>query len=578
MVRFTFDMKEYLPTNMLRFFLLQALSACAFSHSRYDKALLQGPLHHELPMRRQAPQDPNGALSHGLPLHLQAPPGGIDPLPPAAKPEEVVRHPKHHKHKARHAEKAHNAHHEHHENATKHSAEKAALSPKHHKKGDHHAKQPKEGADHAKVHGQASHHHAPDDESLSLAYLLIGGVGALMVVFHFASCRSLEIKLATWRVLNMTLSIFVAVLLYGTLKEFIVHTFEPSHRAMVVTTLAIFVIFFVGSHVVLFKLKGGDPTQLQAWGTILAHMCGFAAMYSFADLQILHSLEVGFWGYFLMVGAAAVIIGALSYASDRAMKRVASADGTMDEDELKWIETCEEADDDIFCLAVSFLIVLFFRYAIMRHPQAYEAGRADHVTQSNANRLLACSVGFALLVLLGAIAMKKVQSRIRTPRARRFANIVQHLNSMIMAWSFLFWAEWQLYVSGWKETVIGGCLVISIFMTMYGFLCVFFLNFVEHHFRANKSLQRAMTSLELALGVLIGFSWERAFDVGFEEIYLKFEGQSGGSVIVALMSLALIAVVGPAWRYHILPKVEMLESVAKELRDADAEKNRKAFP
>merc|ERR1719491_906580 len=104
---------------------------------------------------------------------------------------------------------------------------------------------------------------------------------------------------------------------------------------------------------------------------------------------------------------------------------------------------------------------------------------------------------------------------------------------------------------------------------MTSFLSVFILDSVEAQFRGSKMMKRAMGSLELALGVLVGFTWERAFDVGFEEFELKFEHHAKEAVLpgafwVMLMSLVLWIIVAPAWRYYILPKALKMEQ--KEAR------------
>lgn len=366
----------------------------------------------------------------------------------------------------------------------------------------------------------------------------------------------------------MTVSIFAAILLYGTLKSFIIRTFEPSPVTLTVIILAVFLCFFVGTHALLFKLKGGDEESMQAAATLLAHICGFAAMYGFADSHEIEFLEeFGASGLVLIIIASGVIIAGLSYTMYLVMNRVAGAE--VDESEQKWMETCEETDDDVFCLAVSFLIVLLCRHLIRGKAQPYEPGEVGRVIQSDANYLLACSAGFGLLVCLGAGIMMKYQDEMHHgSSARRLSTIVQHLNSMIMAWAFLFWAEWQLYVWGWESSVIGGCIVIAVFMTMFGMLCVFLLNFVQVHFRESKVMRRAMNSLELALGVLIGFSWERAFDVAFEEVHHEYHEQAYGEFVVSILAILLFAIVAPAWRLHILPKADKLEREAKMERQS----------
>jgi len=204
----------------------------------------------------------------------------------------------------------------------------------HHGHVVHHDKEAEGHAVEHSEHHAGEGHDAEHAESLSLAYLLMGGVGALMIVFHFACSKDLGIKAATWRVLNMTVSIFVAVLLYGTLKGWIVRTFEPSGKTLVAITLTLFVFLFVLTHAVLFRLKGGDKTRLQAFGTIAAHICGFAAMYGFADSQEIEYIEEGGErGILFWITLNAVLIGVLSMVMSQVMNRVVSDDGIIDEDE-----------------------------------------------------------------------------------------------------------------------------------------------------------------------------------------------------------------------------------------------------
>lgn len=97
--------------------------------------------------------------------------------------------------------------------------------------------------------------------ALSLSLFLVGGTGALMLIFHLASSSNKKIKVATWRLMNTMTSIFIAVLVYAIVKGIIEHVFEPSKSIMVIITLVLFVLLFVGLHAVLFKLKGGGTSS-----------------------------------------------------------------------------------------------------------------------------------------------------------------------------------------------------------------------------------------------------------------------------------------------------------------------------
>lgn len=404
-----------------------------------------------------------------------------------------------------------------------------------------------------------------------MAMMLMATVACMMFVFYLVHSKFFGVKLATWRVLNMTASIFVAVLLYGTLKMILVAVFEPDLHTRIFITLTMFVLFYIGTHVLLFKLKGGDELELEAYSTIMAHITGFAAMYGFADCQESHIVEErGALGIIVLIIVAATIIMGLSALMDKVMLKIVAADGVTDEEEDKWIETCDEMDDDVFCLATSFLVVAFFRFLILGEVYGYEPGKMMHASQSNANWLLFAGLLFVVAVVGGTMAIIKNSARIEQNHfVHRITTNVQHLNSMIMAWCFLFWAEWQLYVWGWEATVIGGCFAVAVVLTFASFMSVYLLDFAVKHAQAayTTGARRATNSIETALGLLVGFSWERAFDVGFEEIEHslehRIETHVPATVWVVIMSTVLLAIVAPAWRHFILPKAIKMEDTVE---------------
>jgi len=372
----------------------------------------------------------------------------------------------------------------------------------------------------------------------------------------------------------MTVSIFVAVLLYGTLKMVILHILEPGFHATIGITLVLFVLFFIGTYALLFHLKGGDEMQLHAYSTVAGHICGFAAMYGFTDCQEVEMFEaLETKGFVLLICSTAAIISILTCAMDKVMQRVAAGDGVVDEGEKRWIETCDETADDVFCLAISFLCVAFVRYLILGRVQAYEPGKLGDVSQAHANTLLLVVIGFLCLVAGGSLAIIKHPRLSATDFDKRITLNLQHLNSMIMAWSILFWAEWQLYVLGWESTIIGGCLVVAVLLTVFSFASVFLLSYMSTFIQGGHGERRTMKSLELALGVLVGFSWERAFDVGFEEIEHTLHHRIHLGVppvaTVTFLSLVLLIIVAPAWRFHILPKAAHLEEKVEKHAKAE---------
>jgi len=286
-------------------------------------------------------------------------------------------------------------------------------------------------------------------------------------------------------------------------------------------------------------------------------------MYGFADSQEVELL--GTYGIIVAIVVASIFILGLSFFMRSVMAKVEARDildsngdaRQVEEEDQKWVDTCEEAEDDVFSLTVGFLIVLLLRNMIRGEVQAYEPGKIGAVTQSEANKLLMCSGVATLLVIVGAICPMHELIGESHLRKRALTN-VQHLNSMVMAWGLLFWAEWQLYVSGWEHTTMGGCIVVAISVSTGAFISVILLSAIPTAHTANKFGKRAAKSIVLALGLLIGFTWERAFDVAFEELeehYAEHHSSKWlGHAIVTCVSLVLTAIVAPAWRHYILPR------------------------
>merc|ERR1719454_953520 len=283
-------------------------------------------------------------------------------------------------------------------------------------------------------------------------------------------------------------------------------------------------------------------------------------MYGFADLyDVPFFAEMGMWGYIVLILISVVIVGGMIWVTDKMMLKMAMADGEMDESEEKWVEICDETDDDIFCLAMSFLLVQMLRGWVRGENLSYMPGKVGDVTQSQANWLL--GLFFLLAVLTGVCAgylLKKFKKSSKA-QLRSICNF-NHVMSMSTAWLLLFWAEWQLYVWGWEYTVIGGCLLNSICLTMFSFAMCFVFNAAEDAVKS-KAAKRAVDSVELSLGILVGFSWERAFDIAFEAMEHTVEHDPkylwiDGIVAVTIVSGILLAIVAPAWRLYILPKAE----------------------
>lgn len=66
--------------------------------------------------------------------------------------------------------------------------------------------------------------------------------------------------------------------------------------------------------------------------------------------------------------------------------------------------------------------------------------------------------------------------------------------------------------------------------------------------------------MTLALGIVIGFAWERAFHAGIHDISIAMSfSESAGDYFVHMMTWAMIVIVTPAWIWFVYPMVEHCE-------------------
>lgn len=83
------------------------------------------------------------------------------------------------------------------------------------------------------------------DVDLSLAVLLIGTVGGFMVIFYLVNWRDSDIKRHTWTITSTTISIFMSVLVFQCLCEFVEEFLSPIFAVRVVVWYVVVLGLFV---------------------------------------------------------------------------------------------------------------------------------------------------------------------------------------------------------------------------------------------------------------------------------------------------------------------------------------------
>lgn len=244
-------------------------------------------------------------------------------------------------------------------------------------------------------------------------------------------------------------------------------------------------------------------------------------------------------------------------------------------------------EDEVISLAVSFLAVQMLRFCISGHlPDASGVDKPWQELHSN----FQC----ALLLLAGVIAGGADVARLLHERSHnvnftrvassdskvstspvssaRAGGWFQKISAMTFAFSLLFAAEWWISsnfdLDGSLKAVVSALLV-----TFAAFIFIFGIDKVADMHFEDTELDQALRLIISALGMLVGFSWERCFDAALGGLSTRgqgdgYEGANAamsrhhlglGSVPPAvcnlLMAVGLAVLVLPAWKWYILPSL-----------------------
>jgi len=227
-------------------------------------------------------------------------------------------------------------------------------------------------------------------------------------------------------------------------------------------------------------------------------------------------------------------------------------DGFISASEREWMEEVEEVEDDVLCLCLGFCFMQVVRRMLTGEPQPFEAiDQPLPVTQTTANWLLGVSILTALLTVVSAMLRHRMKISKRYSGSSinviRFMGVVRNTFSTSMAWCSIYWVEWQIYVLELDSLRIECLLIQALVSTILSFVLILVLDFIADRSGHSLGLRRVIFSL----GLLVGFSWERAFDVGFEQHISHHAGPTSSFRHILPLVLALFVL--PAWKQYILP-------------------------
>jgi len=343
--------------------------------------------------------------------------------------------------------------------------------------------------------------------------------------------------------------------------------------------------------------------KLTCWATLFAHMAGFAAISGGADLQAFGPFgEVACLSFLPVLITAAVLFGLFRFA-DYLRYRVlhaylSSKEGEVTGDQAEannivilWAHHGEEAENEIGGLSLSFLSVqtlVFFIVGELRHHKANETHDANHEAPlepvDHILKIIGGAMVFVVLTVVSVIMSLKVKMPAPSVEfdsmgkyLRRWYFIMQTVVSMCFAWCMLFAAEWAVHRLLTAIVPQGGALLnphtptqrvlLALTVSFGSFALIFFLDFLHDLDVTADLADTAIKKVIMSIGILIGFSWEEAFNAGVG-CFAALSGSDWGTILLKfVLGIVVCIVVVPAWRLYILKNLMKLEEAHHDLGD-----------
>jgi hypothetical protein len=386
------------------------------------------------------------------------------------------------------------------------------------------------------------------------------------------------------------------------------------------------------SHVKKMKsqLQLERQIKMKCWAVLFGHITGFAMINAFATLQISfikmctnpsmireelvlwsahgfeYQLAMGLFSMILPYGLLKVLFKAFHQIRE---KINLADDGRLDDKEELWVEETTETEDDVMGLTVSFVIVQVLRFlttGIFPNEEGEVEGEWEQQKQylptyQRGLQLFAVGILLYMAHMLRQLFCKKHckechgkgkrnngekcsnckgtgQTKVFKCDARTEEQVTIVLG-MVFSWCVFFGAGWTVdlclrgslqFKAGDESTATMSSVLVAGVILGWAFSMIFILDKLADQTWTDKEVDKSLRGLNKALGILIGFAWERSFDASVVRM-ANSTSMFSPAVTKLILSLLLCAIVVPAWRQFILPELQRLMVFEEEDEEAEEE-------
>mmetsp|Transcript_90673 Transcript_90673/g.180312 ORF Transcript_90673/g.180312 Transcript_90673/m.180312 type:complete len:972 (+) Transcript_90673:67-2982(+) len=478
--------------------------------------------------------------------------------------------------------------------------------------------------------GHGSHGHGGNElvsktaVDQAVASMLLGSIAFHTSLFYLVNFNDDDMRRHSWSVLSSTIAIFSAVLVFKGLKGVMVYliqlhllqVFTVEQEAVELIGLAYLEVltFFTALQYMIYRIASSDvyriansedgpnseldqAQRMTCWSTILAHMSAFAAMDAGVEMQMTDAFKQHPLLAFVPVFVNIFILFILFRIADH-IRAGCSRFGCKHEVLLKWDEVSEDGENDFGGLGISFLLAEAIKYNVTgEFTKVHSAvhGRDSHhpkaVRPVDEAKLFFIGLAFAGLSVFVVWLREKRRQRSRSLVAedvneeegfvlgdfnkylKRWFFIFQTVFAMCFAWCLLSTVTWAgsklLHDIGFffdKPHTTGQDATIALIVSFLAFCLIRVLDLIEDMEATGEVTDKCTRSMIDSLAILIGFSWEHAFERGVKVIAATTRSRGNWCPAIAkfLLAISVALVVIPAWRLYILKMVLKLRKERKE--------------
>jgi len=247
-----------------------------------------------------------------------------------------------------------------------------------------------------------------------------------------------------------------------------------------------------------------------------------------------------------------IVVAPFNFLTHRIVKAVNVPEEAVD----RFHEQCKETAIDFFCMGASFVICLTCR-GYIQYSRTGKAADAHAVSVKHAPHetglLIVC--GLVFLALGGSC--RAIHAKMSEGALEDLTNVIATTLSLTAAWCLLDAMNW-FFLHRFEKAIMAQLCVAMVFSAVFIVAVVGLSRLLSG---LHGSMKQVLRGEFLAISLAVGLGWEHLFATALEDAGEFVEDPVKKKLFVSFITLALVAVVFPAWTVYMLPKhdPELLE-------------------